>query len=80
LPVVDACVRLGTDYCDLTGEPKFIKQIATKYHEQAKQTNVVIVNSCGMDSIPNDLGTFVTVDYVKEKYGSECESVKCFVS
>ena len=31
----------------------------SKYSEQAKEAGVYIVNFCGFDCIPNDLGTVV---------------------
>ncbi|KAL2917006.1 hypothetical protein HK105_203438 [Polyrhizophydium stewartii] len=57
--LVDACVRIRTDYVDLTGEPHFVRGVAEKYHEQAVKNGVLIVNACGFDSIPSDLGTFM---------------------
>jgi short subunit dehydrogenase-like uncharacterized protein len=51
----------------LTGEPNFIKEMMEKYHEQAVENNVLIVNSCGFDCIPSDLGTLLITDYFKRK-------------
>ena len=65
--LVRACVENGTDYVDLTGEPSFIKSIMEKYHQQAVENNVLIVNSCGFDCIPADLGTLLIADYFKRK-------------
>ena len=67
LPLVDSCVRNGTDYVDLTGEPQFIKQSILNYHEKALQKGVSIVHSCGFDSIPSDLGVFLLANYFKTK-------------
>jgi short subunit dehydrogenase-like uncharacterized protein len=27
MPIVDACVKCGTDYCDVTGEPTFVRAV-----------------------------------------------------
>jgi short subunit dehydrogenase-like uncharacterized protein len=58
-PVVAACVNAGTHYTDLTGEVLFVRHTIDKYHEQAVSSGVKIVHSCGFDSVPSDLGTFL---------------------
>lgn len=60
-PLVKACVEGGADYVDLTGEPEFVDQMIDKYGEAAKAAGVRIVNCCGFDSIPHDLGALFTV-------------------
>uniref|UniRef100_A0A0G4HUL4 Saccharopine dehydrogenase NADP binding domain-containing protein n=1 Tax=Chromera velia CCMP2878 TaxID=1169474 RepID=A0A0G4HUL4_9ALVE len=55
-PVVAACVEEGTDCVDLCGEPEFLEKTALEFHEAAKQKGVLIVGSCGFDSIPADCG------------------------
>ncbi|KAI8925007.1 Saccharopine dehydrogenase-domain-containing protein [Entophlyctis helioformis] len=73
--LVSACVRIKTDYVDLTGEPQFVRAMAEKYHDLAVKNNVLIVNSCGFDSIPSDLGTFIIADYFAAM-GLKTKSVK----
>ncbi|DBA76546.1 TPA: hypothetical protein ACH3X2_008602 [Trebouxia sp. C0005] len=63
-PIVDACVRSGADYCDVTGEVIWMRRILDKYHEAAKEKDVRIVHCCGFDSIPSDLGTCLVVDHL----------------
>jgi saccharopine dehydrogenase (NAD+, L-glutamate forming) len=60
-PLVAACAATGTDYVDLTGEPEFVDRMWLAYHEQAQATGARIVNCCGFDSIPHDLGAWFTV-------------------
>lgn len=60
-PLVKACVEQGTDYVDLTGEPEFVDNMIHRYGEKARDNKVRIVNSCGFDSIPHDLGAWYTV-------------------
>ena len=55
-PMVAACVKAGTDYVDLCGEPAWMAAMITKYDVQAKASGARIVFSCGFDSIPFDLG------------------------
>ncbi|KAI8917369.1 hypothetical protein BC831DRAFT_485253 [Entophlyctis helioformis] len=74
--LVSACVRIKTDYVDLTGEPQFVRRMAEKYHDLAVQNNVLIVNGCGMDSIPSDLGTFLVADLLATAKGLQTQQVK----
>lgn len=78
-PLVDACVRFGTHYCDLAAEPIWIRSIIDKYHKKAHDNKVNIVHSCGFDSIPSDLGVFMVSQYVKQKYGADCGNTKTIV-
>lgn len=75
-PLVAACVEAGTDYCDLTGEPQFIRRMIDAHHERATQTGARIVHCCGFDSIPSDLGTLMVQTYASEKLGGPCEEIK----
>ncbi len=62
-PLVESCVRFGTDYVDSTGETPFIRNIIDKYHEKAVGNSTRLVPSCGFDSIPSDLGAYLYVFY-----------------
>ena len=57
-PLIKACVENGTDYCDLTGEPLWIRRMLDKYEAQAKENKARIVHCCGFDSIPSDMGVW----------------------
>lgn len=59
--VVRACVDAGTDYADITGEPEFVDRTIVRYHDVAEAKGVRVVNCCGFDSVPHDLGAFYTV-------------------
>ena len=60
-PAVEACIRSGTDYVDITGEPEFVDRMIAKYQAKACDAGVRIVSCCGFDSIPPDLGALYTV-------------------
>jgi short subunit dehydrogenase-like uncharacterized protein len=60
-PLLRACAEAGTDYVDLTGEPEFVERMMHAYGETARQSGARIVNCCGFDSIPHDLGALFTV-------------------
>ena len=56
--LVKACVESKTNYCDLAGEVQWIRKMIDHYHQKAKSNNVKIVNCCGFDSIPSDMGVY----------------------
>ena len=74
-PLIKSCAKNGTDYVDLTGEAIFIKDMMDKYQDTAKQSGARIVNSCGFDSIPSDLGVYFTQTKAEEKLGATCEVI-----
>ena len=69
--VVKACVEAGTHYVDLTGEPEFVDAMVHLYDEVAEKKQIKIVNCCGFDSIPHDLGALFTVNALNELLGPE---------
>jgi len=56
LPLVEACAKAGTHYCDLTGETQFMRDSIDRYDGTAQASGARIVHTCGFDSIPSDLG------------------------
>lgn len=75
--VVKACIEGKADYLDLTGEGGFVNHVMDTYDKKAKENKVKILNCCGFDSIPADLGTYYTV---KQLPSNEPIEVECFVS
>lgn len=45
--LVEACVKEQTHYADVTGEVFWMKQLISKWHKEAAQSNTRIVPSCG---------------------------------
>ncbi|MFK7865415.1 MAG: trans-acting enoyl reductase family protein [Pseudohongiellaceae bacterium] len=74
--LVKACAQTGTDYCDLTGEAPWIKAMLERYESEAKASGARIVNSCGFDSIPSDLGVMFLQAQSQEQFGEMCSSIK----
>lgn len=66
LPLVGACAKHGTHYCDLTGEVQFMRDSIDRYDAAAKSSGARIVHTCGFDSIPSDLGVL----FVHQKLGT----------
>jgi len=72
--LIHACIKMKTNYCDISGETQWIRKIIDIFHEKAKKQKIKIVNSCGFDSIPSDMGVyFCQSNYYKEngEYANE---------
>lgn len=74
--LVRQCVAHGTDYCDLTGEPQWIRRMLSAHEAQAKASGARIVHCCGFDSIPSDLGLLFLQQQAIERLGEPCVTVK----
>lgn len=74
--LIQACVETGTDYCDLTGEPHWIRKMLDTYEEQAKKSGARIVHCTGFDSIPSDLGVYYTQREAQKLFGTPCTDIK----
>src|SRR3954454_18908766 len=79
LPLVDACIAEGTDYCDLTGEVLFVHETKQR-HEDAEKSGAKIVHSVGFDSIPSDLGVYLVHQKAKEDGAGELTDTKLVVT
>ena len=75
-PLVRACVRTGTDYCDLTGEVQWIRRMIERYEEEAKSSGARIVHCCGFDSIPSDMGVWYLQEQAERTFGEPCIDVR----
>ena len=74
--LIKACTSTGTDYCDLTGEPQWIKAMLDKYEVQAKSSGARIVHCTGFDSIPSDIGVYSLQKRAIERTGKPANQVK----
>ena len=52
-PMIQACVRLGVHYLDITGEWKVIEH-AARQDERAKAAGSIIMPAVGFDVVPSD--------------------------
>ncbi|MBE9068013.1 saccharopine dehydrogenase NADP-binding domain-containing protein [Leptolyngbya cf. ectocarpi LEGE 11479] len=75
-PLVKVCAETGTDYCDLTGEPQWIRRMIEQYSATAERSGARIVHCCGFDSIPSDLGVYYLQQRAKERFGEGCDRIK----
>jgi short subunit dehydrogenase-like uncharacterized protein len=75
-PVVDACVRFGTHYVDITGETPWVYDLIARYHERAAADGTRIIPCCGFDSVPSDLGAMLMARHVQQTMGAPCAEVR----
>jgi short subunit dehydrogenase-like uncharacterized protein len=73
--LVAACAQNGTQYCDLTAEPQWMRAMIDAHDEKARETGARIVHACGHDSIPSDLGVQFLQDAALERFGKPCNRV-----
>ena len=74
--LVAACVKAGTAYADLCGEPGWMREMIDEYQDAAKASGARITFSCGFDSIPFDLGVhFLQAEAIK-RHGKPAPRVK----
>ena len=67
-PLCAACVRAGTHYCDITGEPQFVTRVIDTLHDDAVRNKALLVNCCGFDSVPSDLGNMMMLKAAAEQF------------
>jgi len=72
--IAAACARHGTDYCDITGEVPFARELIDRNDGRAKEHGARLVPFCGFDSIPSDLGVWALQKYAREELGGPCAS------
>ncbi len=73
--LVAACADAGTHYCDLTGEPQWMRRMIDLHDARARETGARIVHTCGFDSIPSDLGTWAVQQEFHARFGRYAERV-----
>ena len=78
--LVKLCVENYTNYCDITGEAHWIRTLIDNFHEEAKSKKIKIVNSCGFDSIPSDMGVYFIQNEMKKVYKTYAKSIKMRVA
>ena len=73
--LVGACVSNQTNYCDLAGESQWIRKMIDEHHEAAKANGTKIVNSCGFDSIPSDMGVYFVQQEAQSQTGAPAKQI-----
>jgi short subunit dehydrogenase-like uncharacterized protein len=70
-PVIGACVSHGAHYVDLTGEIPFVASIIEAFEDRAMQAGVKVVQVCGFEALPPDLGVLLAAESARERWGQE---------
>lgn len=65
-----SCAENGTDYCDISGEPAFVRDVVEACHERAKATGCALVSCVGYDSAPWDLGAALACEATMKRGGA----------
>ena len=74
--LIQACAETGTDYCDITGETLWVAKMMKRYEKTAQQTGARLVNFCGFDSIPSDMGVHFLQNESIRRFGAPCTKVR----
>lgn len=74
--LVASCARYGVDYCDISGEIHWMRRMIDAHQHQAQASGARIVQACGFDSIPSDMGVYYLQNKAREFHGSTCERIK----
>lgn len=74
--LVAACVKNGTHYVDLCGEPGWMREMIDKHQEAAEKSGAQICFSCGFDSIPFDLGVLMLQNDMQKRFGKPATRVR----
>jgi short subunit dehydrogenase-like uncharacterized protein len=78
--LVGICAASGTHYCDLTGEPQWIRRMQQRHESAALGSGAWIVHGCGFDSIPSDLGVHFLQRQAVRRLGQTCNRVRMRVA
>ena len=78
-PVIKACAKHGTGYVDATGEVPWVKEMVSKYHEQAKSTGAIIIPQCALESAFSDLLVYALTTQVRDSFGVATKSITSLV-
>ncbi|MDJ0927257.1 MAG: saccharopine dehydrogenase NADP-binding domain-containing protein [Gammaproteobacteria bacterium] len=77
--LVEACAGCGTHYCDLTGEPQWMRRMIDAYEATARETGARIVHACGFDSIPSDFGVWFLQQQARARFRVPCGEIRLLV-
>eukprot|EP01013_Petalomonas_cantuscygni_P001035 TRINITY_DN109_c0_g2_i1.p1 TRINITY_DN109_c0_g2~~TRINITY_DN109_c0_g2_i1.p1 ORF type:complete len:447 (+),score=75.75 TRINITY_DN109_c0_g2_i1:92-1432(+) len=77
--LVEACATTGTDYCDLTGETPWVREMIEKFDNTARRNRCRIVHCCGFDSVPSDIGALVASKTLRERHNVAADTIRGYV-
>jgi len=74
--LVKLCAEIGTDYCDLAGEPQWIAKMIQQHSAAAQKSGARIVPCSGFDSVPSDMGAYYLQQQSMQRFGKPGSRVK----
>ena len=77
--VVEACARNGTHWCDISGEIPWMRALIDRFGDEARARGACIVNQCGYDSIPSDLGALFAINALRAGAGEPESPIRTVV-
>eukprot|EP00928_Gymnodinium_smaydae_P072494 TRINITY_DN55847_c0_g1_i1.p1 TRINITY_DN55847_c0_g1~~TRINITY_DN55847_c0_g1_i1.p1 ORF type:complete len:368 (-),score=87.59 TRINITY_DN55847_c0_g1_i1:145-1248(-) len=75
--LIDACIHLGTDYLDISGEIPWSLRVMD-LHEHARQRGVFVVPSAASAGGIPDLGVYLCAKAMRETHGEELRHAACY--
>ncbi|KAH9834188.1 Saccharopine dehydrogenase-domain-containing protein [Rhodofomes roseus] len=69
--VLKACLKHRRHYVDLCGETAWIREMVLKYDYVAAKAGVLLIPSCGFDSVPADLTVYLANKTLKAAAGPQ---------
>ena len=74
-PVIDACIREGAHYFDLSGEIPFVRSVLRDFDQPAKEAGVAIVQVAGFEALPPDLAVLLAAEAARERHDEHLVAV-----
>jgi short subunit dehydrogenase-like uncharacterized protein len=75
-PVIDACIAGGAHYIDLSGEMPFVARTTRDLHDAAEAAGVKVVQVCGFESLPPDMGVALAAHAAQEQHSEDLASAE----
>jgi short subunit dehydrogenase-like uncharacterized protein len=75
-PVIAACIEAGCHYLDATGEIPFVRRTIDRFHARAREAGVKVVQVCGYEALPPDLGVLLATEAARERFGEGLAEVE----
>jgi short subunit dehydrogenase-like uncharacterized protein len=74
-PVIEACVKEGAHYADLSGEMPFLRRTIDEFDASAAAAGIKVVQPCGFESLPPDLAVRMLGEAARDQWGELLDSV-----
>ena len=79
-PVIEACIAGGAHYVDLTGEIPFVTRVTREFDAPARDAGVKIVQVCGFEALPPDLGVLLAAEAAQERWQEDLADVDATIA